>query len=541
MWLNSPLVLLALAGTTSAAIAATCDWATVEVAASLFGDEVAPYATLVQWCSWFLWFTLNRAFSNCLEAALTMAAVLLLVPARGRKAHDRLPPALGFVLAGLSFAVRPSGLPMWLALGLLLLVEHGPLVALPAAAAGGGALAATWGVDYVFYGRFVIPQWSFVKFNLLDGMSGFANAVSPSFHWYFTQGLPAMMATYLPLLAVGAVATLGLAWTPRHALPAFAVAAAQAGMRDRSGPGAGSTRSAAVWLVAPAAAALAGLSLAAQKEFRSALPAMQLLMPLVAVGLMGLSRTQKEVHGARVAAALLALQMPLALFFSQFHLRGGPAVASYIAARARDGTIDSVHFLMPCHATPFYSHVHHQLPMMFLDCSPPGFRPPVTHKCIQMAPAKMTPVTVLRVGSRLQWKPAADPPRLHDEVLAHPQWWLRGLKVFKGLPSHIVMYDTTEAQVGEGVLHELGMQRCASFFHAVLPTDHGPTKRINVWGTRCEPEAAAPSRMETVDAYNMVQDALQAQGDSTRAQESNDAPSAAAEGEGGAGQQAGEL
>jgi phosphatidylinositol glycan class B len=27
-------------------------------------------------------------------------------------------------------------------------------------------------------------------------------------------------------------------------------------------------------------------------------------------------------------------------------------------------------FLTPCHATPYYTHVHHPLPMRFLDCSP---------------------------------------------------------------------------------------------------------------------------------------------------------------------------
>lgn len=32
--------------------------------------------------------------------------------------------------------------------------------------------------------------------------------------------------------------------------------------------------------------------------------------------------------------------------------------------------VGSVAFLMPCHATPFYSHTHSPTPMAFLDCSP---------------------------------------------------------------------------------------------------------------------------------------------------------------------------
>ena len=33
----------------------------------------------------------------------------------------------------------------------------------------------------------------------------------------------------------------------------------------------------------------------------------------------------------------------------------------------------SVLFLTPCHATPYHSHVHRNIPMRFLDCSPPQY------------------------------------------------------------------------------------------------------------------------------------------------------------------------
>ena len=40
-------------------------------------------------------------------------------------------------------------------------------------------------------------------------------------------------------------------------------------------------------------------------------------------------------------------------------------------AAAADPAGTSVLLLTPCHATPFYSHVHRPVPMRFLDCSPP--------------------------------------------------------------------------------------------------------------------------------------------------------------------------
>ena len=43
------------------------------------------------------------------------------------------------------------------------------------------------------------------------------------------------------------------------------------------------------------------------------------------------------------------------------------ALPMYLGLDLRGG----VHFLMPCHSTPFYSHVHADVPMSFLDCTPP--------------------------------------------------------------------------------------------------------------------------------------------------------------------------
>lgn len=39
-------------------------------------------------------------------------------------------------------------------------------------------------------------------------------------------------------------------------------------------------------------------------------------------------------------------------------------------AAAADPRGTSVLFLTPCHATPYYTHVHAPIPMRFLDCSP---------------------------------------------------------------------------------------------------------------------------------------------------------------------------
>jgi len=42
----------------------------------------------------------------------------------------------------------------------------------------------------------------------------------------------------------------------------------------------------------------------------------------------------------------------------------------YLSKEARNEKVESILFLMQCHATPYYSTLHRNLPMRFLDCSP---------------------------------------------------------------------------------------------------------------------------------------------------------------------------
>jgi hypothetical protein len=50
--------------------------------------------------------------------------------------------------------------------------------------------------------------------------------------------------------------------------------------------------------------------------------------------------------------------------------RGPEDVMNHLAREATQGNVKSILFLTPCHATPYYSMLHHNLPMQFLDCTP---------------------------------------------------------------------------------------------------------------------------------------------------------------------------
>ncbi|GAB2214110.1 hypothetical protein Droror1_Dr00018448 [Drosera rotundifolia] len=42
----------------------------------------------------------------------------------------------------------------------------------------------------------------------------------------------------------------------------------------------------------------------------------------------------------------------------------------FLSRKASHGEVKQVLFLMPCHSTPYYSALHRDLPMRFLDCTP---------------------------------------------------------------------------------------------------------------------------------------------------------------------------
>uniref|UniRef100_B9HBN3 Uncharacterized protein n=1 Tax=Populus trichocarpa TaxID=3694 RepID=B9HBN3_POPTR len=72
---------------------------------------------------------------------------------------------------------------------------------------------------------------------------------------------------------------------------------------------------------------------------------------------------------------LLVTNIPMAPFcMSLVHQyagqRGAEDVMIYLSKEAQTEEVKSILFLMPCHATPYYSTLHHDLPKHILDCSP---------------------------------------------------------------------------------------------------------------------------------------------------------------------------
>lgn len=211
--------------------------------------------------------------------------------------------------------------------------------------------------------RFAFPPLTFLTYNVLLPTSLFYGANAG--HYYISQGLPVLLGFCLP-------------WT----VPAFGRAAA-----GRLGP-------AARELAALVAFTVGVYSCGGHKEWRFLHPVLPILHILTAMSLTEAStakpKTDPEIRiasgrrGASVSHqwlssvfSFLALAaIPPVVYLSVYHGAAQHSAIIYLRSAippASDG--GSLGLLMPCHSTPWQSHLHRQdlgpEHAWFLTCPPP--------------------------------------------------------------------------------------------------------------------------------------------------------------------------
>lgn len=231
------------------------------------------------------------------------------------------------IFAALACIIRPPSTIIWIFLCLRLLwlkpVYRG-LVLLLIIKVAVLAIGLMVIIDYSFYGEWILTHWNFLSANLISGLSEFYG--THPFHWYFSQGYPTILLTFLPW------AVLGLIKEPYGPL--------------------------VVWNTTI-------LSLIKHKEFRFLGPMLPIML-LSAGKRISFSKIANKIWGVVIGA-----QLVLAFYLSVYHQRGVIDVTHYLRNEAASGKVSAVFFLMPCHSTPYYSYVHHPVKMEFLTCEPP--------------------------------------------------------------------------------------------------------------------------------------------------------------------------
>ncbi|NWU93974.1 PIGB mannosyltransferase, partial [Upupa epops] len=381
-----------------AVLAAFADVRLYSLVQHLENAETAKCVFFCQLCSWFTWYSCTRTLTNTMETLLSIFA-LSCYPMQGSK-MGRSTKYLALV--ALAVVARPTAVILWIPLVFSHFFQEqrkADLILCTCLPVGLITVGISLIIDRVFYGKWVLVQFNFLKFNVLQNLGTFYG--SHPWHWYFTQGLPVILGTHLPFFIHGCVLA-----PKRYRIFLTAV----------------------IWTMVI-------YSTQSHKEFRFIYPILPFCMFFCGYSLNSMKAWKKSAAGFLLLSNLLP-----ALYTGLVHQRGSLDVMSHIQQLCNNQPQASVFIMMPCHSTPFYSHVHCPLKMRFLQC-PPDL-----------------------TGNKSYIDEA-------DMFYSNPLSWLN--KEFYNetlLPSHLIFFDVLQQEISS-FLDLRGYEKIAAVFHTHMPQE----------------------------------------------------------------------
>ncbi|KAH8366219.1 hypothetical protein KR093_010340 [Drosophila rubida] len=341
---------------------------------------------------WFWFYTGSRTLANTLEASLITIA-LSYFPWYGEGTAYLWPAAICCFL-------RPTAAVIWLPLTIYhlrksrlsvleLILKRFVLIGLLVAAAG-------IAIDTYWHGQLIVTPWEFLKYNIFNNIGSFYG--SHPWHWYFSTGLPTVLGiNTLPFV-------FGLVQTVRKS-EKFPISKQ---------------------LLITILVTLLVLSTVEHKELRF-VSSLQPLCLYVASDV--LSRWSYRATRTKLwltALAILLLNALPAWYFSTIHQKGPIELMPKLRDVAQEYRDERDHranilFLMPCHSTPYYSHIHENVTMRFLTCEP---------NLKQLANFKDE-------ADRFYEKPMS---WLRSHIPVHPR---------TAMPTHVVLFDSLREKISE--------------------------------------------------------------------------------------------
>ncbi|KAG4970058.1 hypothetical protein JHK85_036479 [Glycine max] len=415
--LDTPWLMMRAPRLLQSVFSAVGDLYLYKLAAVLFGDSVAKWTLFSQLSNWFMFYCFSRTLSNSLETVLTLVSLYFWPCMRPSSNCSFVSRKWGLAVAAVACAIRPTSAITWLYVGLLELFkahDRFKFIFLEVAPIGILVLGLTCLLDRFMYGTWILVPLNFLKFNFLSAGGDYYG--THKWHWYFTQGFPVMIFSHLPFCIAGII--YSKQWKFSGLL---------------------------AWV-------LGFYSLLGHKEFRFALPVLPIALMFSGYSLAviedpgyaqnkGKKSIKKHTRfppnmGAAILF-LLATNIPMALYMSLVHQRGPEDAMNHLAREALHGKVKSILFLTPCHATPYYSMLHHNLPMQFLDCTPSEEK---------------------------------GVPDESDRFLMDPIPFVSEYAKNKSLPSHVVLFDSEEQKL-KNLLISLDYKEEKRFFNAHFKVD----------------------------------------------------------------------
>ncbi|XP_059769230.1 GPI mannosyltransferase 3 isoform X3 [Balaenoptera ricei] len=183
-----------------ALLSAIADLRLYSLMKQLENQQVARWVFFCQLCSWFTWYCCTRTLTNTMETVLTIIA-LFYYPLEGSKFMNSVKYSS---LVALAFIIRPTAVIPWIPL----LFRHFwqeqrklDLILHQFLPVGFVTLSFSLIIDRIFFGQWTLVQYNFLKFNVLQNVGSFYG--SHPWHWYFSQGFPAVLGTHLPFFIHG--------------------------------------------------------------------------------------------------------------------------------------------------------------------------------------------------------------------------------------------------------------------------------------------------------------------------------------------------
>lgn len=316
-------------------------------------SKIAKFTMILTLTNFFNCFIITRSFINSFEMALTCVALFYWDWNGGE--HIRTADfTKSIAVAIFTCFQRPSNVLIWIILGGFLLFNLSLkrrfseirylfykifLTAI-------GVLIVNTMIDFYFYRRIMFPLLSFLKFNFTSPLSKFYG-VAP-WHFHIAQSLPLTLGYSLPFFLYGMITRLSQREFSSFSLNPIVQCK---------------------FVIVLNLLAYSSLS---HKEFRFIYPLQPLFILISSFVFLELSNRYKVrlliLRGILWSVPLFSVFG--ALLLCSFHETGTIAVMKFLHDQPQ---IDSVGFIMPCHSTPWQSHLHRNdiNDVWAITCNPP--------------------------------------------------------------------------------------------------------------------------------------------------------------------------
>jgi len=269
-------------------------------------------------------------------------------------------------LAAFACVLRPTNILIWLCVGLFATITARTwaarvLLLRQALICGSVVFVISSIADRFYYEAWTFPPVRFIYFNVAKSLAVFYGRNRADY--YLTEGLPLLLTTVLPFSLIGI-------WKANPLRLSHSTADPEARSDARQDETLTLFARTAIFVTLT-------MSLIAHKEVRFLFPILPILHVLAARPLASFFQKHPSSSRKALLCSLVAVNVAIAFYTSQYHQRGVIDVLhhlrheheSKLAFRPSDTTVG---FLMPCHSTPWRSHlVHPSIIAWALTCEPP--------------------------------------------------------------------------------------------------------------------------------------------------------------------------